>query len=202
MAVSRSLTHAGLIRLAVIVFAVIATAVGLGNVAQAQAKICLIDMAKVFKAHPGFNQQMQDLKVEADAFQVKLQQAQQALAKMNEDLRLLDANGDEFRQKESEIAQTSANLEIERRNQVRDLMIREAKIHFDTYASITGMIGRYCSENSVPLVIRFVSEPMRLEDPASIEQGFNNSVVYYAPGQDITDAIIQRIAQAPAGQLK
>ncbi len=193
MAVSRSLVPAGAILLVA----------GLAGLAQAQTTICLIDMAKIFKAHPGFNDQMQSLKAEADAFQVKLQQAQQALARMNEDLRLLDPNSEAFRQKESEVAETSAKLEIERRNQVRDLMIREAKIHFDTYAAITGMIGRYCQEKSVPLVIRFVSEPMRLEDPASIEQGFNNPVVFHAAGRDITDEIIQRIAQAPqGGQLK
>ena len=63
---------------------------------------------------------------EADAYQQKLQQDQQELARRNEELRMLDTNSTEFQTKEVEITQASANLELERRNQVRDLMIREA----------------------------------------------------------------------------
>jgi Skp family chaperone for outer membrane proteins len=170
----------------------------LGNVASAQTKICVIDMAKVFKAHAGFNQQMQALKTEADAFQQQLQHAQQGLAAMNEELRKLDANSPQFATKESEIAQESANLEVERRTRVRELMVREARIHFDAYAGITTVISQFCHEQNVPLVIRFVSDPMKLDDPASIEQAYNSNVVFYNQTRDITDEIIRRVAQAPA----
>jgi Skp family chaperone for outer membrane proteins len=155
-------------------------------------------MGKVFKAHPSFNQQMQALKTEAEAYQKKLQQDQQELARRNEELRMLDTNSTEFQTKEVEITQASANLELERRNQVRDLMIREARIHFEAYAGITAVIGQYCQEQGVPLVLRFMSDPMKLEEPASIEQGFNNSVIYFQPTRDITDEIIERVARAPA----
>ena len=181
-----------------LLFCVFAVAAGLSGLAQAQTKICLVDMAKVFKAHPTFNRQMEALKAEADQFQSDLQAAQQNIAKMNETLRTMDSTKPEYSDKEAEMTRTSTGLEVERRNKVRDLMQREAQIHYNAYASITQQIDQYCQQNGVPLVIRFNSDPMKADDPASVEQGFNNSVVYYESQHDITAEIIRRIAQASA----
>jgi hypothetical protein len=61
------------------------------------------------------------------------------------------------------------------------------------------LIGEFCQANGVSVVLRFNSDPMSLDDPESIMQTFNNSVVYYAPQRNITDRIIQMMAtNAPA----
>lgn len=159
-----------------------------------QSKICIIDMAKVFKANTTFANQMQALKSEADAFQMNLQTAQQQLAQLNEELRMMDASKPEYRTKESELAQLSANLEVDRRTKVRELMQRESQAHFEAYAEITQLIDSYCKENGVSIVVRFNSEPMRLDKPETIEDAFNNSVVYFAPQRDITNEIVARLS--------
>ncbi len=165
-----------------------------------QTKICLVDISKLFKANNAFNEQMAKLKGEADQFQMKLQDAQQKLTQMTEQLRTLDAAKPEYKSMENDIAQQSAKWEVDRRSQVRDLMQRESQLHFKTYALINETIGQYCAETQIPIVIRFSSEPMKLSDPETIMQAFNNSVVYYAPERDITNQIIERLALATPNQ--
>lgn len=175
---------------------------GTSTIAGAQTQICLVDISKVFKANKAFNDQMAALKTEADQFQAKLQAAQQTLAQKTEELRKLDAASAEYQSAENELAQMSAKWEVDRRAKLRDLMQRESSLHLDTYVLINQLIGDYCTENQVPIVIRFSSEPMQLEDPESIMQAFNNSVIYFSPQHDITDQIIQRMAQRDSANLK
>lgn len=170
--------------------------------ASAQTNICLVDISKLFKANTSFNEQMAALKAEADQFQAQLQEAQQKLTLMSEQLRQIDAATPDYKTKETEIAQQSAKWEVDRRSRVRDLMMRESNLHYETYKQINELIGQYCAETGTRIVLRFSSEPMKLEDPESIMQAFNNSVIYYAPQRDITSQIIQRMASATPTQLK
>ncbi len=189
------------ISIAVTILAVLA-ATSTPSSALAQSQLCLVDISKIFKAHATFNQQMATLKNEADQFQAQLQQAQQSLAQKTEALRKLDAASPDYKQAENDLAQLTAKWEVDRRAKLRELMQRESKLHFDTYVLINQFIGEYCDQNKVPIVIRFSSEQMSLDDPETIMQTFNNSVVYYAPRHDITDQIIQRMAQASPPALK
>jgi Skp family chaperone for outer membrane proteins len=163
---------------------------------QGQSQLCLVDISKVFKANTYFNEQMAALKSEADQFQTQLQAAQQTLTQRTEELRTMDAATPAYKTAENDLAQLTAKWEVDRRAKLRDLMQRESKLHYDTYLTINQLIGEYCAQNQVPIVIRFSSEPMKLEDPETIMQAFNNSVVYFSPRFDITDQIIQRMAQA------
>jgi Skp family chaperone for outer membrane proteins len=184
-------------------FLIVLAVLGLNSTAAlAQSNLCLIDISKVFKANTQFKEQMAALKAEADQFQIQLQDAQQRLAQMSEELRKLDAAGVEYKTKESEIAQLSAKWEVDRRTKLRELMQRECQLHYDTYAQINSVIGQYCQENQIPLVIRFSNERMNLEDPETIMQAFNNSVVFYAPQRDITEKIIARMADGSTTQTK
>lgn len=166
----------------------------------AQSQIYLVDISKVFKAYGPFNEEMAKLKAEADQCQAELQSAQQSIAQKAEALRTMDPATDAYRDAESALAQSSAQWEVSHRAKLRDLMQRESTLHFNTYVKINELIGTYCTENQVPIVIRFSSEPMSLEDPESIMQTFNNSVVYFSPRYDITDAIIQRLNGANGNQ--
>lgn len=172
------------------------------NLAAAQTQLCLVDVSKVFKANATFNEQMALLKTEADQLQAQVQDAQQELVRRTEELRKLDAASDEYKTAESELAQLTAKWEVDRRAKLRELMTRESKLHFETYLQINQVIGQYCEQNNVPIVIRFSSEPMSIDDPESIMQGFNNSVVYYSPRYDITNQIIQHMAQIAPAKFK
>ena len=174
-----------------IAFAVIC---GVCTSGMAQSGVCVIDVAQIFKDHPTFNQQLAALKQEAEQFQAQLQQAGEKLAGMNEELRQIDPSTEEYQQQERQIAQLSASFEVDRRTKMRELMTREAKLHFDTYSQITEQIGSFCQENQIRLVLRYNNTEMDVKQPATIMQAVNSNVVFQNSDRDITAQVSQRVA--------
>ena len=105
--------------------------------AQAQQDICVVDIAEVFKNHNGFNQQLELLKQEAETFKFELQQRAQELQSKSEQLKTFEPGSPEYKHLESELAQSSANLEVDRRSKTREFVSREARMHFDTYVQVS-----------------------------------------------------------------
>ena len=151
-----------------VVLAGIVCAIGLGltQPVLAQTSVALVDVGRVFKSHPVFTQQLQSLKQEAEQFKAETQQLQQALQQEARGLADLDPSSDDFKAEESRLAQKSAAKEVEQRGVMRELMKREAKLHFDTYTEIKNVIASYCEQTGVRMVLRYNSVEMDETDPA------------------------------------
>ncbi len=158
---------------------------------QAQQDICVVDIAQVFKNHNQFNRQLEGLKQEAEQFKFTLQQKAQQLRTKSERLKDFSPGSDEFKQLETELAQESANLEVDQRSKTRDFMQLEAKLHFDTYVHVTKLIAGYCEQNDIRLALRYDSTQMSPDDPNTIMQRVNDHVIFHQPQRDITQTIIQ-----------
>ncbi len=163
---------------------------------EAQTNVALCDVGLIFKNHPEFTQKLAALKQEADQFKVTANQVQQQLAQKAEILKQYEPGSAEFNQAETKLAQESAAIEIEQRDTMRKLMQNEAELHYETYVQVTQFIGDYCQENGIQLVLRYNSESTEPNNPQSIMQKVNGSVIYYQNRKDITPIIIQRIVQA------
>lgn len=174
---------------------------GMCTIASAQSNVALVDVGKVFEAHPRFSQELQQLKVEADQFKANSVQLREQMAAKSEKLKIYTPGSDEFRAAETALAQELARLEVEQRDLMRQLMQREAKLHFETYQQVKQLIQNYCQNQGVRLVLRHSDQELNVDDPNSIMQQVNGNIVYYAPGRDITGAIIQQLngsARLPA----
>ena len=180
--------------------------IGLISTTHAQTNVALVDIGKVFQNHPQFSQQLDQLRTQADQFKATTQQLQQQFMTKAEELNLFDKNSQDYRDRETKLAQESAEMEVEQRSKMRDLLTAEARLHFDTYNEIQRYISQYCQERGIKLVIRYDSEPMKPNDSASIMQRVNSGVVFSRSDKDITQKIIERITQVrsaanPAGTL-
>ena len=158
--------------------------------------VCLVDIALIFKNDATFNQKMEQLKQEAERFRLELQSKAQRLQGMSEQLKNYAPDSAEYKQGESQLAQESANLEVQRRSTTRDFVQREATLHFDTYVAITKMIATYCEERGIRLVLQYNSAEMKADDPETIMQKVNSNVIFRAAHKDITPEIIQRMKAA------
>lgn len=167
---------------------------------NAQNKVVLVDIGQVFKSHPVFSQQLDGLKAEADRFKEDTQRLQQDLMAEAEGLKRFKPDSDDFRNLETKLAQDSAALEVQQMNKLRNLMEREARLHYDTYTEIKQAISLYCQERGIQMVMRHNSEPMTPNEIGSIMQKVNGKVVYYRPENEITQEIVVRIAAAQNGQ--
>lgn len=162
---------------------------------DAQTKVALVDIGQVFKSHPSFTQELEALKSEAEQFKASSMELQQQMIKKAEVLRQYEPGSEDFKRAESALAQESAAIEVEQRNKMRVLMQREAQVHYDTYQQIQQTITEYCDDRGIQLVMRHNSLEMDADNPQTIMQKVNGSVVYYHPGQNITDAIVAALSR-------
>lgn len=162
---------------------------------MAQTKVGIVDIGLIFKSHPEFSQHLGTLKQEADTFQRSAVQSQQQLVQKAEVLKQYKPGSTEFKNAETSLAQQSAAMEVEQRDKMRALMVKEAKLHFDTYSEVNEIISQLCEAQGIQLVLRYNSQEMDTKNPASVMQRVNGSVIYHNPGNDITQLIIGRISQ-------
>ena len=188
--------RSGISFLCLAAFAVTALSSGLAGSLQAQTPVALLDMAVVFENHPAFKSRLAQLKQDADGLQTAVLQQRQALIKEQENLRLLYQPGSQdFKDKEKELALKVTQLEIDSNDKMRDLMIQEAKLHFEIYSEVNRLVDEYCNQFDIRLVLRFNSATVQPDKPESVMQQVNGAIVYYNPNRDITAAIVQRVAQ-------
>lgn len=163
---------------------------------SAQTRVALVDIGLVFKNHPEFSSRLEQLRQEADQFRTSAQQTQQQLLEKAEALKQHEPGSDDFSSLESQLAKESASIEVQQRDTMRKMMNAEAQLHYDTYVEVRNVLTQFCEQNGIELVIRYNSQEMVKNDPASVMQRVNGSIVYFEPHKDITQAIIQRIAES------
>ena len=166
--------------------------------AQAQTNVALVDIGMIFKSHPVFGQQLEGLRQEAEQFKAQTQQLQQALQQEAQGLREYEPTSQEFKAEETRLAQKSAATEVEQRNKMRDLMKKEAQLHFDTYNEIKSMISDYAQKNGVRMVMRYNSQKIDPAVPASVMRKVNSSIVFHTNQKDITEEVVGQIARTYA----
>lgn len=172
--------------------------------AQAQTNVVIVDIGKVFKGHPSFTQSLESLKTKADVFKANNIKAQQELVTKAEGIKTFQPGTDAYARAEAELAQESAAMEVESRRMMRDLMLQEARLHYDTYEQVKKIIAQYCDSQKIQLVIRYNSEAMDPTNAQSVMQKVNSYVVYHNKARDITDLIITQLNRQanarPAGR--
>ncbi len=167
----------------------------------AQQGVCVVDVSQIFKNHAGFNQQLENLKQQAEQFKFELQKQAEQLQAKGERLKDFEIGSPEYKQLESELAQASANLEVERRAKTREFVQAEAELHFDTYVEVTKLIANLCEQRGHRMALRFDSRQTDPSNPDSIMQRVNEYVIFQNPRIDITTEIIASLNNGQAPQV-
>jgi len=160
---------------------------------SAQAQVCVVDVAKVFESHPGFNSRLEQLKQAAEEYKLTLQRRGEELKTQSEELKAYKVGSEEYKALETRLAQASASLEVERTNKTREFIQAEAKLHFDTYVQVTQAISSLCEQRGYRAALRFSNTAMDPGNPQSIMQKVNDYVVFHQPQIDITREIMTAV---------
>ena len=163
------------------------------NAANAQTKVAIVDVGAIFKQHTSFAAALEALKGQADGFKAEALKAQQSLAEGAKVLQTWRPDSDEFRAKQTELAQKAAALQVEQNSLMQKLMEKEAMLHFETYQQVNALISQYCDDRGIQLVLRYNNQEMDLAQPGSVMQRVNSSVIYHDPNNDITQAIVGQL---------
>ena len=166
------------------------------NAANAQTKVAIVDVGAIFKQHTSFAKQLEALKAQADGFKAEALRAQQALSESAQVLQEFQPDTDDFRARQTELAQKAAALQVEQNSLMQKLMEKEAMLHFETYQQVNALISQYCDDRGIQLVLRYNNQEMDLAQPGSVMQRVNSSVIYHNPDYDITQAIVGQLSVA------
>lgn len=167
-----------------------------GNTNQdsnANGYVTVLDVAKVFKNYPPFDQQLKQIESEAEALRAKIQQQEQQLRSEAQNIvKMFKIGTSERKQKEADLEQKRAKMMTEGRHAQTDLLNREAQLYFKTYAQMRGVVQAYSKQAGIALVIRFESAPIDRDNRGAVIKGVNRNVVFQ-DRMDITVAIIKQM---------
>ncbi len=170
-----------------------ATAQGQGT------SVVVIDVSYIFKNHIRFKEAQDAMKKEVEQFEETIRAERDAITKMAEQLKSFQPDSPDYKRLEEQIAERTGKLQLETSRARKDFLQREAKLYYDTYQEVTNHVANFARQNNISLVLRFSSEPIEVDDRASVLQGINRAVVYQNQ-LNITPHILRMINGSAAPQ--
>jgi Skp family chaperone for outer membrane proteins len=162
--------------------------------------VAVIDISLVFEKYPKFQAQMQALKGEVEAFEKKLRVEQEKMTKLRDDLQGYTPGSPQYKAKEEEMAKMGSSVQVDMALQRKEFLEKEARIYFDAYNEVYGVVAELADRHDIKLVLRFNSEEMKPEDRSSVLQGVNRAVVFQR-NLNITGLVVKELGgsmEAPA----
>lgn len=193
-------------------FAALAAAVAVYGLAPVPAfgqaggtAVAVIDVPYIFKNHVRFQQQIEDIKKDIDAYKDVVTQQQTQLRNESEKLNTFKSGTREYKDVEENIARLRVEYQLDSSKRQKEFMEREAKVYFNVYREIEAAVADFATRNRIGLVLRYSAEDMDPSKRESIMQGINRLVIYQNR-LNITDIILdtlnrgtpQTAASAPA----
>ncbi len=161
---------------------------------QAQPGIVVVlDMVRVFKAHPGHQAAMKKIEARAEEMRKDFQAQQIALQDKAKQAGA-EYQGAQLDAIEITLRQEEVALQTKARQAQTELMKSEAEAFYKTHSEVMTIVQELCVQYNVGLVLGFDSEPIDPSRPESVIRGVQRSVVYHS--NDLTDHVLHRIPGA------
>ena len=164
-----------------------------GTKAMEGTRVAVIDIGKVFKQHPGFNQAMETMKRDVQQSQGELQQRAKEIQALRDKLKVYQPDSAEAKQVEAQILEMQAAGQLEATKKKKDLLDREAKLYYEVYEEIKQEVNGFMQQYGIALVLRFNSDAIDVKNRPAVLEYVNRPVVMERR-IDITSQIVERIA--------
>jgi Skp family chaperone for outer membrane proteins len=164
----------------------------------APTSIALVDVTYIFKNHPRYKAMMDELKGEVERAEARWKAEAEKIKRDAERIQDFRAGTPDYKNIEEDVVRKQSDLQARIKLEQKDLMQREAKIHFNVYQEILQEVTYYCQTNNIGVVVRFNGDPVNAEKPDDILRGMNQQVIYYHKDLDITPIIMKRFTARPA----
>ena len=174
-----------------------ALVVGFQGVVTAQqetkpSRSAVIDMEYVFKNYKKFEDELNSLRSQVAEAEKQMQAELQGLQGLKQQFSALKADSPEYIKKEQELASKAADLEASRQVLKRDFARKEAALYREIYLEVTDAVQRYATYYKYNLVLRHSrSEVADVGNPQMAMRSMNRQVIYIAPEDDISDAVLE-----------
>jgi Skp family chaperone for outer membrane proteins len=154
--------------------------------------VAVVDIAKVFEAHPTFKSQLESLQQQAKNADLELESQKKDLSQQSQQLAQLNPGSSDYRQLETNLARYSADVQVHVRQVKKELLLKEARQYYTSFSEIQQAVERVAKKHGISLVLRFDSREMDPTDPQSVMQGMNRAVLLQR-NLDITGLVIEEL---------
>jgi len=158
-------------------------------------RIAVIDVAYIFKNHPGIKAQVTQVENELKAYDAELTEKREALKQAAAQLKTLKVGTAAYTAQEEQVASMESKLRLEMDRKRKELQAAEARIYFDNYQRIAAGVKFLAQHYKINLVLRYNSEDMDLEQGDSVIRGVMKNVVYHDESLDMTKGVMQYLDQ-------
>ncbi len=155
--------------------------------------VVVLDMVRIFKAHPGHQAAMSRIEARAEEMRKEFQQQQIALQEKAKQASS-QYQGSQLDQIEIQLRQEEVALQTKARQAQTELMKSEAEAFYKTHSEVMTIVQELCQQYNIGLVLGYDSEPIDPNRPESVIRGVQRSVVYQT--NDLTDHVLHKIPGA------
>ena len=163
-------------------------------------RVAVVDVAYIFKNHPGIKAQVAKVEGDLKAYDAELKQKREEIKTTAAKLKTLTVGSPEYSQLEEQLAQMDSKLRLDMARKRKELADAEAKIYFENYKQIAAGVEFLAKHYKINLVLRYNSEEMDQNQGESVIRGVMKSIVYHDPSLDMTPGVMQylnKVIQTP-----
>jgi Skp family chaperone for outer membrane proteins len=156
-------------------------------------QVALIDIAKCFKNHPGFNRQLEAVKADVASFDKEMAAKRNQVTSQQSQLADFAVGSPEYKKTDAAITKQVSDMQVSAQLKKKDLLLEEARIYYNAYNEIMAEVEAAALRYNINLVLRFDSSAIDPHDRNSVLQGVNRPVVHQK-GLDITGIVLEALA--------
>jgi Skp family chaperone for outer membrane proteins len=158
-------------------------------------RIAVVDVAYIFKTHPGIKAQVEKVENDLKAYDVHLQAKREELKQAAEQLKTFKVGSPEYAAQEERVASMESKLRLDMARKRKELADAEAKIYYENYQLIANGVKFLANHYNIDLVMRYNSEDMDLEKGDSVIRGVMKNIVFHDESLDMTKGVMQYLDQ-------
>ncbi len=158
-------------------------------------RIAVVDVAYIFKNHPGIKAQVSQVENELKSYDAELTEKREALKQAAAQLKTLKVGTAAYTAQEEQVASMESKLRLDMQRKRKELGDAEARIYFENYQRIAAGVKFLAQHYKINLVLRYNSEDMDLEQGDSVIRGVMKNIVYHDDSLDMTKGVMQYLDQ-------
>lgn len=158
-------------------------------------RIAVVDVAYIFKNHPGIKAQVEKVENDLKAYDAELQVKREELKQAAERLKTFKVGSPDYAVQEEQVASMESKLRLDMARKRKELADAEARIYFENYQLIANGVKFLANHYKINLVLRYNSEDMSLDNSDSVIRGVMRNIVYHDEALDMTKGVMQYLDQ-------
>ncbi len=163
--------------------------------AQDYHRVAVVDVAFIFKNHPGIKTQVEKVEADMKAFEADMKARQDELRQVAEQLKTFKVGSPDYAAQEEKFAQLESKLRLDMQRIRQQLAEMEAKIYYDNYKLISEGVKFLANHYKINLVLRYNSEDMKADNGESVIRSVMKNIVYHDESLDMTKGVMQYLDQ-------